>query len=108
MITRKYFDLPCALKALEWFEALPTVEDRAHSVVNSICLLQLEFRFCFTTFDYKTALTAFVLYFLGAWICFFRLSFHVTKQFFRFHFVVLFDILVPMENIHFGCALSYL
>ena len=40
MITQEFFDLPCALKALEWFEISSTVEDHAHSVVNSICLLQ--------------------------------------------------------------------
>ena len=37
MIRRESFDLPCALKALEWFETPSTVEDYAHSVVNSIC-----------------------------------------------------------------------
>ena len=41
MIRREFFDLPCALKALdhEWFETPSTVEDHAHSVVNAICLL---------------------------------------------------------------------
>ena len=32
-------------------------------------------------------------------------SFQLTKQFFRFHFVVLFNTSVPTENIRFGCAL---
>ena len=99
MIKREIFDLSCALKALEWFETL-SVEDHAYFAVNSICLLQ-EFRFYFTTFDYKTTLIAFVLYLLGSEIRFVRCSFYVTKQFFGLHFVVLFNSLLT-ENICFG------
>ena len=52
---------------------------------------------------YKTALGAFVLYLMGSCIRFVRFSVYVTKQFFRFHFVVLF-ISVLAENIRFVCA----
>ena len=34
------FNLPCALKALEWFETASTVEGHAYFLVNSICLLE--------------------------------------------------------------------